>query len=113
MRRLARVRARPLERAKPMAGMRKMVRWNNDPRQQKLIQLLLAAGRSGDIVDSINVTNFLCQQGDWSLDEDRRRVAHALSAVQLITDQTSYERVKDIALGIGRAINDGQMRGVK
>ena len=63
------------------AGMRKMVRWNNDPRQQKLIQLLLAAGRSGDIVNSINVTNFLCQQGDWSLDEDRRRVAHALSAV--------------------------------
>jgi len=93
--------------------MRKMLRWQNDPRQQQLIQLLLAAGRSGDIVDSINVTNFLCKQGDWSLGQDRKRVAHALMAVERITDRTSYERAKDIALSIGRAINDGQMRGVR
>jgi hypothetical protein len=32
------------------AGMRKMVCWNNDPRQQQLIQLLIVAGRSGDMV---------------------------------------------------------------
>jgi hypothetical protein len=95
------------------AGMRKMARWNNDPRQQELIQLLLAAGRSGDITDSINVTNFLCRQSDWTLGEDRKRIAHALTIVERITDRVAYERAKDVALGIGRAINDGQMTGVR
>jgi hypothetical protein len=55
------------------SGFRKMARWNNDPRQQKLIQSFPAAGRSGDIVDQIKITNVLCQQRDWSLKEDRQR----------------------------------------
>jgi len=89
------------------AGMRKMARWNNDPRRQQLIHLLMVAGRSGDLVDSINVTNFLCKQGDWSLAEDRQRVAHALTVVEKMIESAAYERAKDIALGIGQAINRG------
>lgn len=92
-------------------GFRKMARWNNDPRQQKLIQLFLAAGRSGDMVDEIKITNFLCQQGDWSLKEDRQQVAHALAAVERISDRALSERVRDIGISIGRAINDGLRRG--
>jgi single-stranded DNA-specific DHH superfamily exonuclease len=95
-----------------LVGMRKMARWNNDPRSQKLIQLFLAAGRSGDLVDEIKITNFLAEQGDWSLSEDRRRVAHALTAVERISDRSVSERARDIGLSIGRTINAGQLRGV-
>ena len=45
------------------AGMWKMARWNNDPRQQQLVQLLIAAARSGDISDWNNVLVFLSKQG--------------------------------------------------
>src|SRR6266516_3959339 len=81
-----------------VAGMSKMARCNNDPRSQKLIQLFLAAGRSGNLVDEIKITNFLCEQGDWSLSEDRKRVAHALSAVERISDRAVYEKARDIGL---------------
>src|SRR5438477_234994 len=93
------------------ACMRKMVRWNNDPRSQKLIQLFLTAGRTADLVDEIKITNFLCEQDDWSLSEDRTRVAQALSAVQRISDRAVSEKAKDIGLSIGCAINAGQLRG--
>ncbi len=96
-----------------LAGMRKMARLNKDARQQKLIQLLLGAGRSGDNVDSINVTNFLCKQSDWTLSEDRERLAHALAALERITDRTCYERARELAMDIGRSINDAQRRGAK
>jgi hypothetical protein len=33
-----------------LTGIQKMVRWSNDPNQQELVQLLIAAGRSGDSV---------------------------------------------------------------
>jgi uncharacterized protein (DUF2236 family) len=92
------------------AARGKMVRLNNDPRQQRLIQLFLAAGRTGDLADEIKITNFLCQQGDWSLKEDRQRVAHALGAVERISDRALSERARDIGISIGRAINDGLRR---
>jgi hypothetical protein len=93
------------------AGFAKMARCNSDPRQQKLIQLFLAAGRSGEIADQIQITNFLCQQGDWSLKEDRQRVAHALAAVERISDRAVSEKARDIGISIGRTINDGLWRG--
>ena len=96
-----------------LVGMRKMARWNNDPRQQQLIQLLLSAGRTGDITDHIKVSNFLCTQRDWTLGEERKRLAHALMVVERITDRVSYERAKDTALDIGRAIKDGQRLGIR
>jgi hypothetical protein len=95
-----------------LAGMRKMARWNNDPRSQKLIQLFLAAGRSGDLVDEIKITNFLAEQSDRNPSEDRRRVAHALSAVEKISDRRVSERARDIGLSIGRTINAARKRGV-
>jgi uncharacterized protein (DUF2236 family) len=73
------------------AGFRKMARWNNDPRQQELIQLFLAAGRSGDMADQIKITNFLCQQADWSVKENRQRVAHALAAVPIAPSRRGQE----------------------
>ena len=94
------------------AGMRKMVRWNNDPRSQTLIQLFLAAGRTGDLADETKITTFLSEQGDWSLKEDRQRVAHALAAVEKISDRTVSERATDIGLSIGRTINAAQKKGV-
>lgn len=93
------------------AAMRKTLRLNNDPRQQTLIQLFLAAGRTGDLADQIKITNFLCQQGDWSLKEDRLRVAHALGAVERISDRALSGRARDIGKSIRRAINDGLRRG--
>jgi hypothetical protein len=94
------------------AGMRKMVRWNNDPRSQTLIQLFPAAGRTGDLAGETKITTFLSEQGDWSLKEDRQRVAHALAAVEKISDRTVAERATDIGLSIGRTINAAQKKGV-
>jgi hypothetical protein len=87
------------------AGMWKMARWNNDPRQQQLVQSLIAAGRSGDIADSNNVTDFLSKQGDWRLGEHRRRLAHARTVVERMVEPPVYKRANDIALNIGQGIN--------
>lgn len=71
---------------------RKIKRWNNDEKQQQLVQFLVAAGRG----DTSPVTNFIIRQ-DWSARETRSRLAHALTVVPTVTDRATYEKAKDYA----------------
>jgi hypothetical protein len=87
-------------------GQRMMACWNADPRQQQLIQLLIAAGMPtppSDNTARIQVTNFLCRQADWSFIEDRKRLAHALTVVQRVSEPAVYEKARDVALSLSRA----------
>jgi hypothetical protein len=79
-------------------GSRKIsenLRLDNDPRQEQLARLLIAAGRGAPIY---KVTGFLSQQGDWSLDEDRKRVAHALTLAEKLVDRAVYKKACEVGL---------------
>ena len=83
-----------------LVGSRKIIeklRMDNDPRQEQLARLLIATGLGAPIY---KITGFLSQQADWSLDEDRKRVAHALTLAEKLVDPAVYEK----ACGVGMIV---------
>lgn len=78
-----------------IVGSRKMSRWNDDPKQQELVRLLVAEGTA-------NLTNFIIVQ-DWSPNETRQRLAHALTIVQRISAPAVYEKARNAAQVLYRA----------
>jgi hypothetical protein len=75
--------------------IREKLRLDNDPRQEQLARLLVAAGLGAPIY---KITGFLSQQADWSLDEDRKRVAHALTLAEKLVDPAVYEKACEVGL---------------
>ncbi len=75
--------------------IRELVRLSNDPRQEQLARLLVAAGRGAPMY---TITDFLSQQADWSPGEDRKRVAHALIVVEKFVEPAVYEKTRDVGL---------------
>jgi hypothetical protein len=71
------------------------LRLDNDPRQEQLARLLIAAGLGAPIY---KITSFLSNQADWSLDEDRKRVAHALTLAEKLVDPAVYEKACEVGL---------------
>jgi hypothetical protein len=81
-----------------LVGSRKLserLRLNNDPRQEQLARLLIATGLGAPIY---KITGFLSQHADWSLDEDRKRVAHALTLAEKFVDPAVYEKAREVGL---------------
>jgi hypothetical protein len=62
---------------------RNQVSWNNDPTQQRLAMLLLAASQSGetDHQDAIELTVAMFTEKGWGREEALNRVSHAVSLV--------------------------------
>jgi hypothetical protein len=82
-----------------MWQQRKRAAWNDDPAQQELVRLFIAAGRENS---SSAVTHFVFGQ-NWSGSEIRRRIMHALRIVQETCEATIIERVKEIAWSLSEA----------
>jgi hypothetical protein len=80
--------------------IRDTVRLNNDPRQEQLARLLVAVGQGAPMY---KITRFLSQQTDWSLDEDRKRVTHALTIVEKLVEPAIYEKACDVGLIVTEA----------
>ena len=81
-----------------LVGSRKLserLRLDNDPRQEQLARLLVATGLGAPIY---KITGFLSQQADWSLDEDRKRVAHALTIAEKLVDPAVYQKACEVGL---------------
>jgi hypothetical protein len=57
--------------------------------------LLIATGLGAPIY---KLTEFLSQQADWSLAEDRERVAHALILAEKLADPVVYEKACEVGL---------------
>jgi hypothetical protein len=79
-----------------MFGLRKTVEWNNDPNQQQLIKLLVAAAwDTGWSTNYSALTNFIIHV-DWTPSETRTRIAHALSFIRFRVERDVYKRTKQI-----------------
>jgi hypothetical protein len=81
-----------------LIGSRKIsekLRMDNDPRQEQLARLLIATGLGAPIY---KITGFLSKQADWSLDEDRKRVTHALTLAEKLVDPAVYEKACEVGL---------------
>jgi hypothetical protein len=81
----------------------KTARWNNDPMQRQLAQLLGEAAVfavRGDIVQQGNkqgeLVTLLANSG-WGESEKRDRIVHACSMVKLAGSRRVYGETKDIA----------------
>ena len=85
--------------------IRDTVRLNNDPRQEQLARLLVAVGQGAPMY---KITRFLSQQTDWSLDEDRKRVTHALTIVEKLVEPAIYEKARDVGLIVIEASRGGR-----
>jgi hypothetical protein len=85
--------------------IRDTVRLNNDPRQEQLARLLVAVGRGAPMY---KITRFLSQQTDWSLDEDWKRVTHALTIVEKLVEPAIYEKARDVGLIVIEASRGGR-----
>ena len=73
---------------------RSSVRWNADPRQQELAQLLMrTAGHDGHYIRDQDIVSYVALHG-WRSGEARRRVAHAGSIARDEATATVCEDVK-------------------
>jgi hypothetical protein len=85
--------------------IRDTVRLNNDPRQEQLARLLVAVGQGAPMY---KITRFLSQQTDQSLDEDWKRVTHALTIVEKLVEPAIYEKARDVGLIVIEASRGGR-----
>jgi hypothetical protein len=73
--------------------MSERLRLDNDPRQEHLARLLIATGLGAPIYE---ITGFLSKRADWSLDKDRKRVAHALTLAEKLVDPAVYKKACEV-----------------
>jgi hypothetical protein len=83
----------------------KVYRWNKDPAQLILVQLLSAAGRSDPKIAAeraVQIETFISNKG-WNRTEAAERIAHALSLMKRWSsksDQEMYQKATAIGLDI-------------
>jgi hypothetical protein len=76
-------------------GLRKTREWNNEPKQQELIRLIVAAAQDSSAYSAL--TKFIIQASmDWSPSETRDRLAHAISYIKWAVERDVYKRAKEI-----------------
>jgi hypothetical protein len=76
-------------------GLRKTREWNNEPKQQELIRLIVAAAQDSSAYSAL--TKFIVQASmDWSPSETRDRIAHAISYIKWAVERDVYKRAKEI-----------------
>jgi hypothetical protein len=71
----------------------KMQQWNNDPNQHRLVQLFIKYGEGS--VCAAELTKFVLYR-DWSANETRQRILHALSIVKIAATPYVYQRAKEM-----------------